>query len=58
MLLGILLERPQRFDYGVRTLYDWPFKTIRLHCFLLLQFGRTAEKSRNPDYATPAGYHT
>ena len=31
MLLGILFEPLQHFDYGVGTLYDWPFKTIRLY---------------------------
>lgn len=32
MLLGILFTpRTKHFDYGVRTLYDRPFKTVRLY---------------------------
>ena len=31
MLLGILFAPLPHFDYGVGTLYDWPFKTIRLY---------------------------
>ena len=31
MLLGILSGPLRHFDYGVGTLCDWPFKTIRLY---------------------------
>ena len=29
--LGYFSRHQQHFDYGVGTLYDWPFKTIRLY---------------------------
>ena len=29
--LGYSSRQEQHFDYGVGTLYDWPFKTIRLY---------------------------
>ena len=45
MLLGILFAPLQRFDYGVGTLYDWPFKTIRLHCFVTLAIRQNQQKS-------------
>ena len=41
VLLGILSERKQRFEYGVRTLYDWPFKTILLHYLPTLEGRQT-----------------
>ena len=31
MILGILFTLVLHFDYGVGTLCDWPFKTIRLY---------------------------
>src|SRR5690606_1721937 len=37
------------FDYGVGTLYDWPFKTIRLYSFVTLavrQFRREVPQPR------------
>ena len=59
MLLGILLERLLHFDYGVRTLYDQAFNPVRLYNVLTLTTSvEAAEKSRNPDHATPTGYHT
>lgn len=59
MLLGILFGRLLHFGYGVRTLYDQAFNPVRLYNALTLTISaETAEKSHNPDHATPAGYHT
>ena len=57
--LGYSSRQGRHFDYGVHTLYDWPFNAIRL--YLTRHRGRPAdrpERSHNPDHATPAGYHT
>ena len=35
MILGILSARLPHFDYGVCTLYDWPFNAIRLYDVLM-----------------------
>ena len=49
MLLGILLRHWQHFDYGVGTLYDWPFNAIRL--YRACQRCSSAELRKSP--ATP-----
>ena len=55
----MLLQGPLHFDYGVRTLYDWPFNAIRLYSLSSCASSvELTEKSRNPDHATPTGYHT
>jgi hypothetical protein len=43
--LGYSSGRPQHFDYGVRTLSDWPFKTIRLYRAITLTTRQDGTKS-------------
>ncbi len=43
--LGYSSGRPQHFDYGVRTLSDWSFKTIRLYRAITLTTRQDGTKS-------------
>ena len=43
--LGYFSDHQQHFDYGVGTLYDWPFKTIRLYAAVTLTDRQTCLKS-------------
>jgi hypothetical protein len=43
--LGYSSGQPQHFDYGVRTLSDWSFKTIRLYCAVTLTTRQDGTKS-------------
>jgi hypothetical protein len=45
VLLGILFAPLEHFDYGVGTLYDWPFNTIRLYSFVTLAVRQNQQKS-------------
>ena len=45
MLLGILFAPLEHFDYGVGTLYDWPFNAIRLYSFVTLAVRQNQQKS-------------
>jgi hypothetical protein len=52
----MICARSRRFDYGIATLCDRPFKTVRLHheTYNVLD-GSPASESHNPHHATPAG---
>ena len=43
--LGYFSRHQQHFDYGVGTLYDWPFKTIRLYAAVTLTLRQKNLKS-------------
>lgn len=45
MLLGILFTPSEHFGYGVGTLYDWPFKTIRLYSSVTFAVRQKQQKS-------------
>ena len=43
--LGYSSRQERHFDYGVGTLYDWPFKTIRLYAAVTLTLRQKNLKS-------------
>ena len=43
--LGYSSRQGRHFDYGVRTLYDWSFNTIRLYCLITLAARQSNMKS-------------
>ena len=43
--LGYTSRQERHFDYGVGTLYDWPFKTIRLYAAVTLTLRQKNLKS-------------
>ena len=45
MLLGILFTPSKHFGYGVGTLYDWSFKTIRLYSSVTFAVRQNQQKS-------------
>ncbi len=43
--LGYSSRQARHFDYGVRTLYDRPFKTVRLYLLVTLKVRQNNQKS-------------